>query len=1258
MRNLSTALIVTIALGMGVVQWAQSQEGLSSFRPSEMRLAVKTGSADRVRSLIQQGVAANTRDTDGYTPLHQASVDGFSEAVSALLATTPKPDVDAKTADGYTALHLAAMGATNGHLKAVEALLEADAAVDEDGPEQRTALHLAAWGGHSGIVKALLDEDAAVDEKAAGGWTPLHFAAHGTTQGHVESVRLLRDGSADRNIEAQDRKPWQYAWERKQRAIVDILNPLVSPALIDAVQDDDVDEVRDLIAAGYSQVNEKNTAGQPTVYLAVVRKRRDILTLLLAADDIDVDAKENGGYAPLHLAVHHQDSDATTPAGENLLNIVKDLIAAGADVNALGGTSLGALRPLTIAINRNNEKAAQALRDAGATSIPTGNIVFSPTGTLTVVEGKTADLGITLSVKPDMDVTISLSIAESRVSISKTSMTFTPSNWNQSQTVRLTSTQQDDDAADIDTTLTATGTDNRGFKFQSAPYTKAVKVDDDETVGFTFSRNGKESPFNERLPIAEGQHINETVKLSSRPTSGNVVLQGGFVFAIGDSNIYQIDPVNMSFTQSNWNVPQTVRLGVGNGDDDGDSEWANIGYSVTSTGNDYDGKNATFYIRTVDDDTERAVVVPHEGLTIAEGTSKTFTFRMGTEPVGNPNSNDNPCWQNGGPCATIAVRTTTKDFLQLSYPSGGNPSWITQDSRDGKPRGYYGYYAAQAVVFSGANSPWNVPQTITVTVPEDSNTVSEEENLRLSIGSYGYSTYVNNSWVSQLTEYKINVEDDDVDGQINIQPYSFSVGEGRSQTLRITLSAKPKQNIDITVSHDIPRATLSSSELTFTPKNWNTAQVINVIIEDEDPDTRDTANETGTITFTTTEGLTTLTSTVPVTVTDNEAAGTIVTSNDITVGDYILIGAGGEGVISIKLSRAPTYDTVVHIAKNNNNISPRKTSLTFTTANWNTDQNLVVDAPNYTNNVDKNSTIQLSTTGGLVVPLKSLSVKVKSSAWNGVPSFIVKVDGRDAIIADKFWQEAGGSTQRRRRTNANYSASEWNEGNQYSMTVKMDRPVPQSWGPWLGHNGTHRVQFKMSTYINEAEMSRSPTELLFDQWNWNKERTITLTIPEDEDADDELLTFEIKENASDQTYGNYQVPGAGHIFINLPKVIDNDVAGSVDLSTDKINAEEYDTNTFTVKLGTKPKRDTIKVKVLNASGQTQIPSDITFSPKELTFTPDNYNQAQTITVETESDSDTTVDLHSFIIKAGEGYFGQASIQICILDSLDEHGRCT
>ncbi|WP_025769380.1 ankyrin repeat domain-containing protein [Thioalkalivibrio sp. HK1] len=1246
MRKLSTALIVMVAaLGMGAVQWANSQ-GLSSIDSSQMRLAVKTGSVNRVRTLIQQGVNPNVKDADGYTPLHQAAVDGFPEAVDALLATTVSPDVDAKTNDGYTALHLAAVGGTDGHLKVVESLLEADAEVDEKAPGGRTALHIAAWGGYSEVVEALLEEDAAIDDKATGGWTPLHLAAHGTTQGHLDSVRLLRDKRADRNIEAQDRKPWQYAFERNQRAIVDILNPLIPSALTNAVADDDVDEVRDLIALGYSDVNEKNSAGQPTLYLAVARKRRDVLQVLLAANGIDVNAKESGGYAPLHLAVHHQDSDADTPAGKNLLDIVKDLIAAdGIDVNLLGGTSLGALRPLTIARNRNNDKAEQALIAAGATGVPEGGLVFSPSGTLIVPEGGSTDLNIKLGVKPDRDVTVSAGSYtrvpntdppvinyEGRLAITDGDLTFTPSNWNTFQAVPVESTTIDDDAVDIEgLIITVIAEGNSGFTPKpSEVFIKRAKVDDDEEVGFVVSRKGSVSSLNARLQIKEGQYIEETIKLSSQPTK-TVNLEISYVYTPGEGFPFLNSLWYPTFTPQNWNVPQTVRIDATH-DSNNKDDFGQMVYGVRREGHEYDGASFEFAIISREDDVAKPVFNPFQGLTIPEGTSKTFTLRLGKKPRERQNQSEDSTCQNSSrlpPCAVVVLRPTIR-YFDVTYPTGNDPQWATEIGQG-------------RVIFTQSN--WDRPQTITVAAPEDSNLISEAGDVYVSVWSAEYSTPTQ----GQSTRYPIRTTDDDIQGQIRFSPTVFKVPEGGSNTLSISLSAKPKQTIRITTESDLPRIGFSADEFTIAPRDWNESYQLRVISTDEESENiRDDEDETGRIVLRVADGLTSPTMTIGVTEEDPEVKGAIVQTNKITVGGRVKVSEGGPGRISISLDEKPNYNTTLTIAKNNNNLTLTPSSMTFTPDNWDTPQVLDLEAKYTSGNNDTITNLTLSTTGGFIATPVSIPVDIISAGQHRYLFFLFNVAGHQFQTSERF-----NYNQRPADWKTDFGNIKWKEGEEYTMTLKLSGPIPATWekeslNTSSGFNVWNKHNFRMHTNIRAGndKATLSPRVRHFTEYNWNETVTFTITTLEDDDADEDTFEVEFDENAH-RDAGSY-IKGAGRMIVRFPPIEDDDIDGNVVLSTNFISATDRNkTKSFTVKLDTKPKADII-VTLIEKFGRA-IPSDLDFSKTSLTFTPTNYNQAQTISFTTSPDDDDDCDRTTFKVKAGDGYSAESIIQIYVKD---------
>jgi ankyrin repeat protein len=66
------------------------------------------------------GANVNTRDQDGYTPLHLASSDGNVNVVRVLLDAGAI--VDATNIDGYTPLHYAS---SDGHVNMARVLLDA-----------------------------------------------------------------------------------------------------------------------------------------------------------------------------------------------------------------------------------------------------------------------------------------------------------------------------------------------------------------------------------------------------------------------------------------------------------------------------------------------------------------------------------------------------------------------------------------------------------------------------------------------------------------------------------------------------------------------------------------------------------------------------------------------------------------------------------------------------------------------------------------------------------------------------------------------------------------------------------------------------------------------------------------------------------------------------------------------------------------------------------------------------------------------------
>lgn len=86
----------------------------------------------------------------GYTPLHEASVNGHDNVLQELLQEKGDPNVKSNT--GYTPLHSAASG---GHTKCVRALLDSGADISLKDDFGRTALDTAQLCKHAEVVKLI-----------------------------------------------------------------------------------------------------------------------------------------------------------------------------------------------------------------------------------------------------------------------------------------------------------------------------------------------------------------------------------------------------------------------------------------------------------------------------------------------------------------------------------------------------------------------------------------------------------------------------------------------------------------------------------------------------------------------------------------------------------------------------------------------------------------------------------------------------------------------------------------------------------------------------------------------------------------------------------------------------------------------------------------------------------------------------------------------------------------------------------------------
>jgi len=216
----------------------------------ELSNAATAGDLVRVRYLVEHGADINTRDAEGYAPLHNAVRTRYDELAAYLIEH--KADVNLVDSDGWTPLmfaawrdsassiaalvaHGATIEATNpkgltalciaaqhGKTGATAALIKAGADINKAvGSAGYTPLMLAVTGGWDEAAEALIKAGAAVNARNAGGLTTLMIAAAGN---RVDTAKLLIQSGADVDAKAeQGLTALSIAQDRGNDAVIEVL---------------------------------------------------------------------------------------------------------------------------------------------------------------------------------------------------------------------------------------------------------------------------------------------------------------------------------------------------------------------------------------------------------------------------------------------------------------------------------------------------------------------------------------------------------------------------------------------------------------------------------------------------------------------------------------------------------------------------------------------------------------------------------------------------------------------------------------------------------------------------------------------------------------------------------------------------------------------------------------------------------------------------------------------------------------------------
>ncbi len=853
---------------------------------------------------------------------------------------------------------------------------------------------------------------------------------------------------------------------------------------------------------------------------------------------------------------------------------------------------------------------------------------------MSMPEGGSDSFTVRLAAKPTGgNVSVESSSTNTDVSLSPASLTFDATNWKTPQTVTA-SAAEDDDAADdsASVTLTASGADYGGIT-ASLP----VDVEENDAVGL---RTDPSTTLGLRL--TEGNSSNFTVRLTARPTGGDVSV----ALAKSGSDDVSLSSTRLTFDATNWKTPQTITASAAE-DDDGTDDSASI--VLTASGADYGGITDTLQA-TVSDDDSPGLTLSAADLDIAEGGNKDFTVRPATQPSGNVSialtasgSGDvslSPTSLTFTPSNWRTARTVTvnaaedadavDDAASISVvASGADYGGISQsvgvdvtdnESRaliidpestlgltEGSSKDLTVKLSAQptgdvSVALSASGSDdmslsltsltfksdnWNTPRIVTVSAAEDDDGVDDTANLSLSASGADFGGIAGS--------IKIDITDNDSPG-LTLSPSKLEIAEGGNKDFTVRLAIQPTGEVRIAIATSGSDDTsVSPTSLTFTRSNWDSDRNVTVSVAEDDDAVDDTASVSLTASGADYGGIT---DSLQVSVSENDSRG-------LTIDPPSTLGLteGDNGTFTVRLTAQPSAgDVSVDLATSGSpDVSLSPTSLTFTVDNWIAPQTVTATAAD---------------DDDLEEDIASISLTASGADYGGITGSL------QATVTDSG---SPGLT-------LSSATLTIDEGSEESFTVKLAAQPSGEVILDLAASGSPDMSLDADP-IAIGDQSR----LIFTSSNWDSARTVMVSAAEDNDGVADSASISLTASGAD--YGG--VSNSVQISIT-----DNDTPG-LSLSLADLGVTEGGEGRFSVRLIAQPTGGDVTVDLTKSGSE-----DVSLSASSLTFTRSDWSTEQTVTVSVAEDTDGIAESASVSLSASGADFDgvTGSIRISVTDN--------
>ena len=414
------------------------------------------------------------------------------------------------------------------------------------------------------------------------------------------------------------------------------------------------------------------------------------------------------------------------------------------------------------------------LSNAQGASLAGGASTLAVTGTITddddpavtasfgqsaysVDEGGTVEVTVTLSADPEREVTVQLS-HDPQGDTGSADYSGVPGSlvFQIGDTEKSFTFSATADDIDDDGESVALGFGTMPDRV-TAGTTATVTITDDDAAGVTVSKTA--------LSIDEGGNGSYTVVLDTEPTDHVTVAVAGHA-----GTDISLDKTSLTFTASTWDTAQTVTVTAGE-DNDAASDAA-VTLTHTANGGGYVAVQETVTVTIVEKD---ASVLSVEDAQAAE--------------------------DGGNVVFTVSISAAAGQEVTVAYATSGVTATAGQD-----------YTETTGTLTFAANSVAN--QTISVPVADDAVDEEEEETFTLTLSNVQGASLAGGA--STLAVTGTITDDDDPAVTASFGQSAYSVDEGGTVEVTVTLSADPEREVTVQLTHD-PQGNTGSADYSGVP---------------------------------------------------------------------------------------------------------------------------------------------------------------------------------------------------------------------------------------------------------------------------------------------------------------------------------------------------------------------------------------------------------------------------------------------------------